>query len=144
METQSIHVASIGTKELFLKAQEARTRAYTPYSKYKVGAAIRLSTGEVFTGCNVENSTFGATVCAERVAVQKAVSELGKIQIVEVVVVTDSDPPATPCGICRQVISEFSMDSAIIHCCNAKEEFFTTTQGELLPHAFTPAHLLKG
>ncbi|MEK6580085.1 MAG: cytidine deaminase, partial [Bdellovibrionota bacterium] len=101
-------------RELLDTAKAVRKNAYSPYSKVKVGAALRTRDGKIFSGCNVENSSYGATVCAERVAIQKAVSELGgKIEIQELVVVTDATPPWTPCGICRQVIAEFGSNSTI-------------------------------
>lgn len=130
-------------KELFELAKRARERSYSPYSGFKVGAAVRLETGEVFGGCNVENSSFGGTVCAERVAVQKAVSEKGpNIRIAEVLVVTDATPAWPPCGLCRQVIAEFGAQ-AHIHAVNLSGELRTTNLPALLPDAFLPAHLRK-
>lgn len=126
-------------RELHQSACQAREKAYSPYSGKKVGSAVRLSDGSVFQGCNVENSSYGATCCAERVAIQKAVSEKGKIQIVEVMVVTDSDPPWPPCGICRQVISEFAQPGAVIHFANLKGDVRTSPFSEIYPHAFTPS-----
>jgi cytidine deaminase len=90
-------------------AINAREKSYSPYSNRKVGAVIKLSNGKTYTGCNVENSSFGGTVCAERVAVWKAVSEEGpSIQIDEVVVATDATQPWSPCGLCRQIVNEFA------------------------------------
>ena len=129
-------------QDLAQAALQARLNSYSPYSKYKVGAAIRTKAGHLFSGCNVENSTYGATVCAERVAVQKAVSELGKVEVVDVVVVTDSSPPGTPCGICRQVISEFGAQ-ATIHTINPQGEYMSFKMSELLPSPFLPSHLEK-
>src|SRR5690348_9517727 len=99
-------VTSVGPQiiELYEKAIQAQKHSYSPYSGCKVGAALRTRGGEIFSGCNVENSSYGATVCAERVAVQKAVSECGKIEIMEIMVVTDASPPWPPCGLCRQVM----------------------------------------
>jgi len=125
---------------LFELAKIARKNSYSPYSKYKVGAAIRLKDGKVYSGCNVENSTYGATTCAEQVAILKAVSENGRIEILEVFVVTDSNPLAAPCGICRQVISEFG-PRAKIHIANLKGKIVTRKLKDLLPMAFTPGHL---
>jgi cytidine deaminase len=129
--------------ELFQVALRARDRSYSPYSGFKVGAAIRLESGEVFNGCNVENSSFGGTVCAERTAILKAVSEKGPtIRIAEVLVVTDASPGWPPCGLCRQVIAEFG-SKAHIHATNLKGELKTTRMDELFPDAFLPEHLKK-
>jgi cytidine deaminase len=119
------------------KAIEVMKHAYSPYSKHQVGSAIRLANGKVYTGCNVENSSYGATVCAERVAVWKAVSEEGPhIEIVEVVVATHSSPPWSPCGMCRQVINEFASIDCAIHLVNKSGEIRSFTHQELLPHGF--------
>src|SRR5690242_15716831 len=95
--------ASEIVKDLYKMALLAREKSYSPYSGHKVGAAIRTSSGKIYTGCNVENASFGATVCAERTAIQKAISESGPITVTEVMVVTQADPPWPPCGMCRQV-----------------------------------------
>ncbi len=130
-------------QELFALAKKSRERSYSPYSGFKVGAAIRLETGELFGGCNVENSSFGGTVCAERVAIQKAVSEKGpEIRIAEVLVITNEAPAWPPCGICRQVIAEFGY-GAHIHSTNLAGEWKSTRMSELLPDAFLPIHLKK-
>ena len=123
-------------------AVEARNHSYSPYSKYAVGAALLTSEGEVFTGCNVENSTYGATTCAEQIAVFKAVSERGALEIQDLVVVTESSPPAACCGICRQVIREFAPAQLKIHFVNLRGEHRSETLGQLFPDAFTPDHLL--
>lgn len=128
-------------KELFKLALLARENAYAPYSKYKVGAAIRTVHGTLYSGCNIENSSYGATNCAERVAIQKAVSEQGVSEIIEIMVVTEADPPWPPCGMCRQVISEFSK-SCKIYLANPAGRIDTLEFEELFPQAFTPAHLL--
>jgi homotetrameric cytidine deaminase len=103
-----IQSTSKDIQELYRAAKHVRTHSYSPYSHCQVGAAIRISTGEIFTGCNVENASYGATVCAERVAIQKAVSERGKITITQILVTTDATPPWPPCGLCQQVIAEFT------------------------------------
>ena len=123
--------------DLKQKAIEAMNHSYSPYSHRQVGSAIRLSDGKVFTGCNIENSSFGGTVCAERVAVWKAVSELGgDIQITDIYVATEASPPWSPCGICRQVINEFVAKECKIVLVNKKGEALTFTHAHLLPQAF--------
>jgi len=94
-------------------ARAAREHAHAPYSHFKVGAALRAKSGRIFTGCNVENSTFGLTVCAERVAVWKAISE-GERGFDSVAVVTESDTLTPPCGACRQILWEFCGDAEIV------------------------------
>jgi cytidine deaminase len=119
------------------KAISAMDHSYSPYSKKQVGAAIRLTNGKVYSGCNVENSSYGGTVCAERVAVWKAVSEEGPgIQIAEVVVATEASPPWPPCGLCRQVINEFATQDCAVHLVNKSGEVKSFTHRELLPHGF--------
>ena len=130
------------THELFELASRSRLRSYSPYSKYKVGAALRLADGRAFGGCNVENASYGGAVCAERTAVLKAVSESdGPVEIAEIVVVTDATPPWPPCGFCRQVISEFATPATRIVASNLQGETTVYTFGEIFPQAFTPAHL---
>ncbi len=119
------------------KAIAVMNHSYSPYSKKQVGSAILLTNGKIYAGCNVENSSFGATVCAERVATWKAVSEEGPgIQIQEVVVATDASPPWSPCGLCRQVINEFATQDCKIHLVNKSGEVESYTHQELLPHGF--------
>ena len=120
----------------------ARLNAYSPYSNAKVGAAVRLKDGRIFGGCNVENSSYGATVCAERGAIQSAVAQVGKIELEEVLVITDASPAWPPCGMCRQVIAEFS-DHAQLHTANLKGEYESFKFEDLQPRAFTPAHLTQ-
>jgi cytidine deaminase len=120
--------------ELIEKAKRARERAYAPYSKSKVGAALLTKEGRVYTGANVENASLGLTVCAERVALCKAVTN-GEKNFVKIVVVADKDEPVTPCGACRQVLSEFSSDLKII-CANLKGKTKRYNLRELLPEAF--------
>lgn len=133
-------------KKLVAAALVGRTHSYSPYSRYKVGAAIRTASGKTYLGCNVENSTYGATVCAERVAVTNAVAAEGAgMRIAEVAVVTDATPPWPPCGICRQVLAEFITDpqNTPIHTGNLKGYRSTTTLADLLPSAFLPKHLKR-
>ncbi len=128
-------------EELRKKALEVRLNAYSPYSGHKVGAAILTTDGKIHVGCNVENSSYGGTLCAERVAVHSAVAALGpKIRIAEVVVSTDATPPWPPCGMCRQVISEFQ-ENASIHAINLKGDVQSWKFEDLLPSAFTPSFL---
>jgi cytidine deaminase len=99
--------------QLIKRAREAQTHAYAPYSHFRVGAALLTKDNQVFTGCNVENSTFGATVCAERTAVFTAVCH-GARHFSKIVIVTDNKEPAWPCGICRSVLFEFAPDLEVI------------------------------
>lgn len=129
--------------KLHQAASKARENSYSPYSRHKVGAAIRTSDGKIFAGCNVENSSYGGTVCAERVAIQSAVAACGKIGIAEIVVVTDADPAWPPCGLCRQVIAEFAPPETPVHAATLAGELTSWKFSDLLPAAFTPDHLLK-
>lgn len=123
---------------------QAMLNSYSPYSKRTVGAAIKLNNGKTYTGCNIENSSFGGTVCAERVAVWKAVSENGgNIQITDVYVATEASPPWSPCGLCRQVINEFVAKSCNIVLVNPQGEEKKFTHHDLLPQAFDRSALEK-
>lgn len=93
--------------ELIRTAEEARSHAYAPYSKFAVGAALLTNSGRVFTGCNIENISFGLTLCAERVALGEAISH-GEKEIVAIYLIADSKRPVLPCGACRQVLAEFN------------------------------------
>ena len=99
--------------ELVEAARVVRERAYAPYSSFRVGAAIRADNGQIFTGCNVENASYGATICAERSAILAMVAA-GQQRIRAVAVFTDADTLAMPCGLCRQVISEFQREAQVI------------------------------
>ena len=121
-------------------AIEARQHAYAPYSDYRVGAALRTKTGRVFTGVNVENAAYPTSICAERTAVFKAVSE-GEREFEIIAVVTDNG--GSPCGSCRQVLSEFGLDTQVILADGQGKVVRETTVGELLPDAFQPHHLGK-
>jgi cytidine deaminase len=100
-------------EQLILAARAVRERAYAPFSKFKVGVAIEDEGGAIYTGCNVENATYGLTMCAERVAVFKAISE-GASKLVRVVVVADTEKLTPPCGACRQILWEFCGDAELI------------------------------
>jgi len=118
---------------LIQHATEARENAYAPYSEYPVGAAVLTASGRIFNGCNVENASSGLTVCAERTAIQKAVSE-GEREITALAVVTQDGAP--PCGACRQVLLEFGKDATII-LADDSGGFQETSLRELLPRPFT-------
>ncbi|HXH32338.1 MAG TPA: cytidine deaminase [Bacteriovoracaceae bacterium] len=120
------------------KALDAATRAHSPYSKAKVGAAVETSDGKVFQGCNIENSSFGGTVCAERVAIWKAVSE-GQKKMKRIYVYTVDGWP--PCGLCLQVMTEFSDSNLEIIIGDGSGKETSKKLGELLTLAFTPQHL---
>jgi cytidine deaminase len=121
-------------------ANEARRRAYAPYSKYAVGAALRTKSGRLFTGVNIENAAYPHTICAERVAVFKAVSE-GEMDFEVIAVVTDNG--GSPCGGCRQVLAEFGLDTIVLIANGEGKLQKVVTMAELLPEAFTPIHLKK-
>lgn len=121
-------------EELIGRAVDARSKAYAPYSNFKVGAALVAENGEVFTGCNVESASYGLTVCAERVAIWKAVSE-GVTKFTEIAVVADTEELTPPCGVCRQIIWEFCGDIPVV-LANLKGQSETVQMRELLPRAF--------
>jgi len=122
--------------DLVEQALKAREMAYAPYSdNFKVGAAVLTGNGKVFTGCNVENASFGATVCAERVAIFKAVSE-GETRIKALAVVGQTDEPIPPCGICRQVASEFSGPTTKVIMANLKGQKIVSDMEAILPFSF--------
>jgi len=120
-------------------ASVARERAYAPYSSFRVGAALLADDGRVFTGCNVENSSYPAGICAERGAVATAVAS-GARKFATIVVSTDADQPTPPCGICRQVLVEFAPRLTVISVTTGGLSA-RWTLGELLPAPFTPASL---
>ena len=121
-------------------ARAAAQASYSPYSKFPVGAAILCSSGKVFTGCNVENASYGLCNCAERTAIFTAAAT-GERSIAAVVVYTPTPTPSSPCGACRQVINEFGPDALVISICDAPERLETTLPA-LLPAAFGPKNLL--
>lgn len=120
-------------RQLYEMALKAKEYAYSPYSNFKVGAAVLTSDGMVFLGNNIENASYGATICAERVAIFKAVSEAKK-NIVKLAIASDTNDLTYPCGICRQVISEFMPDGEII--LGNDNEIKVYKVSELLPNAF--------
>ena len=121
-------------------ANTVRQHAYVPYSKYRVGAAVLTKSGRVFTGVNVENASYPETMCAERVAVFKAVSE-GERDLEMISVVTDNG--GSPCGGCRQVLVEFGLDTIVLIANGKGKILKEMTVKDLLPEAFLPEHLLK-
>jgi cytidine deaminase len=121
--------------DLIKMALNAIKNAYAPYSKFRVGAVVRTKRGSIYTGVNIENASYGLTVCAERVAIFKAVSE-GDQEIEEVIVAVETDELVAPCGACRQVIAEFNPHAKIIMV-NNKGKVKETTLDKLLPDVFT-------
>jgi len=126
--------------ELIDHANEARRRAYAPYSNYPVGAALRTKSGRIYTGCNVENAAYPAGICAERVAIFKAVSE-GEKDFEVIAVVTANG--GSPCGVCRQVMAEFGLDTVVLIGNEEGGLLQETTVSELLPAAFVPSSMGK-
>ena len=128
-------IASGVRAKMLRSAQKAMKNAHAPYSNFRVGATVLLTNGRIFSGCNVENASYGITNCAERTAIFSAVAELGpKIEIRAVAVVNDHGVPCSPCGACRQVIYEFGPDATIFfEAANGPKQAQIT---ELLPHGF--------
>ncbi len=120
-------------QDLIKKAEAAKDEAYAPYSSFKVGAALETESGMIYTGCNVENSSFGLSMCAERIAIFKAVSE-GERKFRRIAIVANTKGPVSPCGACRQVMSEFGNFDVIL--ANENGEIEQTTVDQLLPGAF--------
>lgn len=133
----------ITDKELMIKATEARGRSYTPYSHYRVGAALLSKDGRVFTGCNIENATYTPTVCAERTAFFKAISE-GATEFEKIAIVGGREGEVSefcsPCGVCRQVMAEFCDENFVVLLGNA-DKFVAYQLKEVLPFAFTKKEL---
>ena len=122
-------------------AKQARLQSVAPFSDFKVGAAVRTESGRVYTGCNIESASYGLTVCAERVAIWKALSE-GERKFTELAVVADTDTLTPPCGTCRQIIWEFARGAKIVFAnLSGRSEQFDIS--ELLPHAFDARFLKK-
>jgi len=121
-------------KELLAKAWEAREKAYVPYSHFPVGAALETKSGKIYTGCNVENASYGLTICAERVVLYKAISE-GEQEFTALAVVADTPTPCSPCGACRQVLCEFTKEMPVIMA-NLQGQILVKTVDELIPISF--------
>ena len=133
-------------RNLIEKAFQAREQAYVPYSHFRVGAALETETGEIFLGCNIENASYGATNCAERTAFFKAVSEgyrkFRKIAIVGGLIGKEETEYCAPCGICRQVMAEFTDIHAFqVILAKSPDDYHVYKLEELLPHAFLPSAL---
>lgn len=126
---------------LINEAKKAREFAYAPYSKFKVGAAVLTVSGKIYTGCNIENASYGLCNCAERTAIFKAVSE-GEREFAALAVIADTKKPTAPCGACRQVIAEFNIPKIIL--ANVKDAHMVLSLAELLPYSFTGCDLEKG
>jgi cytidine deaminase len=128
-------------QKLASAARAASERAYCPYSRFRVGAAVLTERGEIFSGCNVENASYGLTICAERNAIFQAVAQAQVPLVVRAVAVfTPTSFPSTPCGACRQVINEFGPDADIICVCVGPEQV-NQPLSRLLPGAFGPHNL---
>ena len=130
----------ISTAELVELARKARENAHAPYSKFNVGAAVLARDGRVFTGCNIENSSYGLTICAERVALVKALSE-GAVDFIKIAVIADTRTPVPPCGACRQVILELCGKDAIVVMANLKGDIESRGITDLLPAPFDRSYL---
>jgi cytidine deaminase len=123
-------------------AKAVSRQAYCPYSNFRVGAAVLTDGGEVVAGCNVENASYGLTICAERNAVFQAVAR-GRLAIRAVAVYTPTTTPTAPCGACRQVLNEFGPDAVVLSVCDGPATI-RATLSELLPQAFGPKNLAPG
>ena len=124
--------------KLIEEAKRALENAYAPYSKFRVGAAILTESGNIYKGCNVENASFGAAICAERTAATSAIAAEGKVSFKEIAIASESEQPAPPCGICRQFLSEFTEPDVPVYLVSVssgvvKEFAF----GKLMPEMFT-------
>ena len=126
-------------EKLIAAARQAREFAHAPYSRFRVGAAVRTKAGRIFSGCNIENASYGLTLCAERVAIFKAVSE-GEREFDSIVVVADTEELTPPCGACRQIIWEFCGDIPVI-LANLKGKIERERAGKLLPRPFDSSHI---
>ncbi|MBO0859804.1 MAG: cytidine deaminase [Chloracidobacterium sp.] len=126
--------------ELIDSARQARERAHAPYSDFKVGAAVLCGDGRIFTGCNIENSSYGSTLCAEQIAVAKAISE-GARDFVRIAVIADVDRPVPPCGACRQVIFELCGGDMEVVMARLDGQFEIRKASDLLPAPFDQTFL---
>jgi cytidine deaminase len=126
--------------ELIAAATRSSTQAYCPYSKFRVGAAVLAASGNIYTGCNVENVSYGLTICAERSATFAMIAA-GDRDLTAIVIYTPTAVPSSPCGACRQVLSEFGPDASVVSVCDGPERINSSVR-ELLPAAFGPCNLV--
>jgi cytidine deaminase len=126
---------------LMLAAIEAQKQAHAPYSTKFIGSAVLWNDGTITSGCNIENASYGATVCAERVAIWKGISENRQRRINEILVVSPSLPPWPPCGMCRQVMSEFADPTTLVHWTDGKTIIKTKSFAEMLPENYDASFL---
>ncbi len=122
-------------KELIRAALAVREKAYVPFSHFPVGAALLTADGKIYVGCNIENSSYTPTLCAERCAMAKAISE-GERQFAAIAVVGSTEDYTSPCGVCRQFLYEFCDESLLVICAKSAEDFKEMTLGDLLPMGF--------
>jgi len=122
-------------EQLIKEANQARENAYVPFSTFKVGAAVKTKSGRVYTGCNIENSSFSLTCCAERTAIFKAVSQ-GEREFTDIAVIADTEEVVSPCGACRQVMAEFFTDEVAIYLSNLNGAVKRTSLEKILPDYF--------
>lgn len=127
-------------RSLFELTLKVREHAYAPYSKFYVGASIMTASGAIYSACNVENASYGLSVCAEINAITQMVAA-GEREISSVLVIGSGTGLCTPCGTCRQIIREFAKEHTPIYCCNIDGQCETKTLGELLPYSFGPENL---
>lgn len=137
---KNIHELEI--KQMLRMADDAKSRAYSPYSNFKVGACVKAASGAYYLGCNIENAAYSQTNCAERTAMFKAIYE-GERDIEAIAIVSDSDSFTMPCGACRQVLSEFCDPKMPVICASKNGKYSKFTLGELLPHPFRPGAMNK-
>jgi cytidine deaminase len=135
-----IRVMNMNSDQLLKEAKEARLKAYVPYSKFQVGAALLAKDGKVYKGCNIENAAYSMCNCAERTAIFKAVSE-GVREFQAIAVVADTEGPVSPCGACRQVMSELLQPETKVYLTNLNNNTSEWTVADLLPGAFSPEDL---
>lgn len=135
--TDSFSITEAEKKQLIETAQRALSNAYAPYSQFRVGAAVLTAKGHIFAGCNVENASYGLSICAERNAIANAImTEKGDtIKLKAIAVVNSRDVPCSPCGACRQVIWEFGKDAVVIF--RGSQGWQTSEITKLLPHGFS-------
>lgn len=122
-------------EKLLMAAQQVKEKAYAPYSHFRVGAALSTPSGKIYMGCNVENTSYGLTICAERNAIFQMVAD-GELQISEILVIGDTEDFLPPCGACRQVIAEFANKDTVIYMCNRRGEYQQATVSDIIPYSF--------